>query len=81
MLTMLIPFAPCIFQVTWVVNSEYNETTVPQLYHPLLRSGQALGARHWLASLQRCCEYLTILRSDPVPSLTSPCESLTTREK
>ncbi|RWW06377.1 hypothetical protein GW17_00030301 [Ensete ventricosum] len=32
---------------------KYDETTVHRLYRPLLRSGLALGARRWVASLQR----------------------------
>ncbi|XP_062224735.1 homeobox-leucine zipper protein ROC6-like [Phragmites australis] len=52
-------------KVTWIVHAEYDETTVPPLFRPLLRSGQALGARRWLAPLQRQCEYMAVLRSFP----------------
>lgn len=55
-------------KVTWVVHAEYDEAAAHDLYRPLLRSGQALGARRWLASLQRQCEYLAILCSNPLPS-------------
>ncbi|KAG8050488.1 hypothetical protein GUJ93_ZPchr0009g691 [Zizania palustris] len=55
-------------KVTWVVHAEYDETAVHQLYRPLLRSGQALGARRWLASLQRQCQYLAILCSNSLPA-------------
>jgi len=55
-------------QVTWVVHAEYDEAAVHQLYRPLLRSGQALGARRWLASLQRQCQYLAILCSNSLPA-------------
>ncbi|KAG2644731.1 hypothetical protein PVAP13_2KG375946 [Panicum virgatum] len=55
-------------KVTWVVHAEYDEAAVHQLYRPLLRSGQALGARRWLASLQRQCQYLAILCSNSLPS-------------
>ncbi|KAM0846476.1 hypothetical protein ACQ4PT_055635 [Festuca glaucescens] len=55
-------------KVTWVVHAEYDEAAAHELYRPLLRSGQALGARRWLASLQRQCEYLAILCSNPLPS-------------
>lgn len=55
-------------QVTWVVHAEYDETAAHQLYRPLLRSGQALGARRWLASLQRQCQYLAILCSNSLPA-------------
>ncbi|CAM0946208.1 unnamed protein product [Alopecurus aequalis] len=59
-------------KVTWIVNMEYDESTVSALYHPLLRSGQALGACRWLASLQRQCEYLGILHSYPISADISP---------
>ncbi|XP_044950347.1 homeobox-leucine zipper protein ROC6-like [Hordeum vulgare subsp. vulgare] len=55
-------------KVTWVVHAEYDEAAVHELYRPLLRSGQALGARRWLASLQRQCEYHAILCSNPHPN-------------
>ncbi|CAN6198623.1 unnamed protein product [Urochloa humidicola] len=55
-------------KVTWVVHAEYDETAVHQLYRQLLRSGQALGARRWLASLQRQCQYLAILCSNSLPT-------------
>ncbi|PKA46539.1 Homeobox-leucine zipper protein ROC5 [Apostasia shenzhenica] len=54
-------------QVTWVEHAEYDETAVHQLYRSLLRSGMALGAQRWLATLQRQCECLAILMSS-VPS-------------
>uniref|UniRef100_A0ACD5ZXY9 Uncharacterized protein n=1 Tax=Avena sativa TaxID=4498 RepID=A0ACD5ZXY9_AVESA len=52
-------------KVTWIVNAEYDKIVVPNLYHPLLlRSGHALGARRWLTSLKRRCQYLALLRLD-----------------
>lgn len=51
--------------VTWIANVELDSTVVPGLYLPLLRSGHALGARRWLTSLQRHCQYLAILRLNP----------------
>jgi len=50
-------------KVTWVEHTEYHEASVHQLYKPLLRSGLALGAGRWLATLQRQCEGLAILMS------------------
>ncbi|KAG0488571.1 hypothetical protein HPP92_007382 [Vanilla planifolia] len=50
-------------KVTWVEHAEYDEPIVHQLYRPLLRSGMALGAQRWLATLQRQCECLAILMS------------------
>ncbi|KAM0902751.1 hypothetical protein ACQ4PT_019050 [Festuca glaucescens] len=50
-------------KVTWIVNMEHEETTVSPKFHPLLRSGQALGACRWLASLERQCQYLGTMHS------------------
>ncbi|XP_006652658.1 homeobox-leucine zipper protein ROC4 [Oryza brachyantha] len=50
-------------KVTWVEHTEYDEASVHQLYRPLLRSGLALGAGRWIATLQRQCECLAILMS------------------
>jgi len=61
-------YCACCPQVTWVVHAEYDEAVVHQLYRPLLQSGQALGARRWLASLQRQCQYLAILCSNSLPA-------------
>ncbi|CAM0946207.1 unnamed protein product [Alopecurus aequalis] len=49
--------------VTWIVNMEYEVGGIFEEYHPLLRSGQALGACRWIASLQRQCAYLAIVHS------------------
>jgi homeobox-leucine zipper protein len=61
-------YCACCPQVTWVVHAEYDEAVVHPLYRPLLQSGQALGARRWLASLQRQCQYLAILCSNSLPA-------------
>ncbi|KAF3338272.1 homeobox-leucine zipper protein ROC5-like protein [Carex littledalei] len=55
-------------KVTWVEHAEYEEAAVHQLYRPILRSGLALGAHRWLATLQRQCECLAILMSSSAPS-------------
>lgn len=55
-------------QVTWVEHAEYDESTVHQLYRPLLSSGMGFGAQRWVATLQRQCECLAILMSSAVPS-------------
>uniref|UniRef100_A0ACD5UTI4 Uncharacterized protein n=2 Tax=Avena sativa TaxID=4498 RepID=A0ACD5UTI4_AVESA len=55
-------------KVTWVEHTEYDESSVHQLYRPLLRSGLALGAGRWFATLQRQCECLDIL----MPYITAP---------
>ncbi|KAG0529283.1 hypothetical protein BDA96_05G085300, partial [Sorghum bicolor] len=54
-------------KITRVVHAEYDETMVPTLFRPLLRSGNAFGAQRWLASLQRQYEYLAVLHSSQVP--------------
>ncbi|XP_047063798.1 homeobox-leucine zipper protein ROC4-like [Lolium rigidum] len=55
-------------KVTWIEHTEYDESSVHQLYRPLLRSGLALGAGRWFATLQRQCEGLDIL----MPSVAAP---------
>ncbi|XP_037431339.1 homeobox-leucine zipper protein ROC6-like [Triticum dicoccoides] len=58
-------------QVTWIVNMVHDEATVPPLHHPLFRSGWALGACRWIASLQRRCEYIASLHTNPVHTLNN----------
>ncbi|RWW48064.1 hypothetical protein BHE74_00045899 [Ensete ventricosum] len=48
-------------------HAEYDEAAVHPLYRPLLLSGLALGARRWVASLQRQCQSLAILMSSSLP--------------
>ncbi|XP_042463839.1 homeobox-leucine zipper protein ROC5-like isoform X1 [Zingiber officinale] len=55
-------------KVTWVEHAEYDEVMIHPLYRPLLRSGLALGARRWLATLQRQCQSLAILMSSSIPA-------------
>ncbi|KAI0520523.1 hypothetical protein KFK09_007999 [Dendrobium nobile] len=55
-------------KVTWVEHAEYDEAAVHQLYRPVLRSGMALGAQRWVATLQRQCECLAVLMSSSVPN-------------
>uniref|UniRef100_A0A0E0KU37 Uncharacterized protein n=1 Tax=Oryza punctata TaxID=4537 RepID=A0A0E0KU37_ORYPU len=50
-------------KATWVEHTEYDEASVHPLYRPLLRSGLALGAGRWIATLQRQCECLATLMS------------------
>ncbi|WOL20334.1 homeobox-leucine zipper protein ROC5-like [Canna indica] len=59
-------------KVTWIVHAEYVEAQVHQLLRSLLRSGLALGAGRWLATLQRTCESIAILMS---PSISAHDES------
>ncbi|XP_044967463.1 homeobox-leucine zipper protein ROC4-like [Hordeum vulgare subsp. vulgare] len=48
-------------KVTWVEHTVYDESSIHQLYRPLLRSGLALGAGRWLSTLQRQYECLDVL--------------------
>nr|CAB3452688.1 unnamed protein product [Digitaria exilis] len=50
-------------KVTWIVHAEYDESTVPMLFKPLFLTGQALGARRWLAAFQRQLQYMVVLYS------------------
>ncbi|KAK8969376.1 Homeobox-leucine zipper protein HDG1 [Platanthera guangdongensis] len=50
-------------KVTWVEHAEYDEKAVHRLYRMPIRSGMALGAGRWVATLQRQCECLAILMS------------------
>ncbi|GAB4826381.1 hypothetical protein Ancab_009246 [Ancistrocladus abbreviatus] len=49
--------------VTWIEHVEYDESSVHQLYRPLLRSALGFGAQRWLAVLQRQCECTAFLSS------------------
>ncbi|MQM20256.1 hypothetical protein Taro_053274 [Colocasia esculenta] len=64
-------------KVTWVEHAEYDETGVHPLYRPLLRSGLALGAQRWVATLQRQCECLAVLMSSVVPGRDLPVTGIT----
>ncbi|KAJ4957142.1 hypothetical protein NE237_013925 [Protea cynaroides] len=55
-------------KVTWVEHAEYDESSVHQLYRPLLSSGMGFGSQRWLATLQRQCECLAILMSSCIPT-------------
>ncbi|KQJ84100.1 hypothetical protein BRADI_5g18717v3 [Brachypodium distachyon] len=50
-------------KVKWVEHAEYDESSVHPLYRSLLRSGLALGAGRWLATLQRQCKCWATLQS------------------
>ncbi|KAL8148250.1 hypothetical protein AgCh_005566 [Apium graveolens] len=55
-------------KVTWVEHCEYDESAIHDLYRPLIRSGLGYGAQRWLATLQRQCDFLTVL-STTVPGV------------
>lgn len=53
-------------------HAEYDESGVHLLYRPLLRSGMALGAQRWVATLQRQCECLAVLMSSVLSNRELP---------
>ncbi|XP_009611248.1 homeobox-leucine zipper protein GLABRA 2 isoform X1 [Nicotiana tomentosiformis] len=53
-------------KVTWVEHLECQQSTVHSLYHAIVNSGQAFGARHWMATLQQQCERLTFFKATSV---------------
>ncbi|KAK7380267.1 hypothetical protein VNO78_32775 [Psophocarpus tetragonolobus] len=55
-------------KITWVEQSQYDESVIHQLYRPLVSSGLGFGAQRWIATLLRQCECLAILMSSPSPS-------------
>ncbi|XP_074263269.1 homeobox-leucine zipper protein ANTHOCYANINLESS 2-like isoform X2 [Silene latifolia] len=55
-------------KVTWVEHAEYDDSSIHQLYRPLVSAGLGFGAQRWIATLQRQCECLAILMSSTVPS-------------
>ncbi|XP_078447932.1 homeobox-leucine zipper protein HDG1-like [Wolffia australiana] len=64
-------------KVTWVEHAEYDESGVHLLYRPLLRSGMALGAQRWVATLQRQCECLAVLMSSVLSNRELPMTGIT----
>lgn len=50
-----------VLQVTWIEHAEVEENPVNQIFSNLVASGEAFGARRWLAVLQRQCERVASL--------------------
>nr|GMD97340.1 homeobox-leucine zipper protein ROC3 [Ipomoea batatas] len=48
-------------RVTWIEHAEVEENPVNQIFSNLVASGEAFGARRWLAVLQRQCERVASL--------------------
>ncbi|MCO5566820.1 hypothetical protein L7F22_020501 [Adiantum nelumboides] len=46
-------------KVSWVEHSEFDDSTIHQLYRPLVVSGMAFGAHRWVSTLRRQCERRT----------------------
>ncbi|GMH17247.1 hypothetical protein Nepgr_019088 [Nepenthes gracilis] len=55
-------------KVTWVEHAAYEESSIHQLYRPLIRAGMGFGAQRWVATLRRQCECLAIMMSSVVPA-------------
>ncbi|XP_059290793.1 homeobox-leucine zipper protein GLABRA 2-like [Lycium ferocissimum] len=58
-------------KVTWVEHLECQQSTVHSLYHVIVNSGQAFGARHWMATLLQQCERLAFFVATNVPTKDS----------
>ena len=41
-----------VWQIIWVEQAEYDESSIRPLYRPLLRSGMGFGAQRWMANWQ-----------------------------
>ncbi|KAI4330777.1 hypothetical protein MLD38_029030 [Melastoma candidum] len=48
-------------KVTWIEHLEHNGAGIHPLFRDVLTSGVAFGARRWVASLQRHCEFLALV--------------------
>ncbi|XVE88882.1 hypothetical protein DITRI_Ditri19aG0104300 [Diplodiscus trichospermus] len=58
-------------KVTWVEHLECQKSIVHTMYHTLVSSGIAFGARHWTATLQLQCERLAFFMATNVPTKDS----------
>ncbi|MCO5573791.1 hypothetical protein L7F22_027565 [Adiantum nelumboides] len=48
-------------KVSWVEHSEFDDSTIHQLYRPLVVTGMAFGAHRWVSTLRRQCERRTMM--------------------
>ncbi|XP_041005887.1 homeobox-leucine zipper protein HDG2 isoform X4 [Juglans microcarpa x Juglans regia] len=55
-------------KVTWVEHVEVDDRGVHNLYHQLVSSGHAFGAKRWVATLDRQCERLASAMATNIPS-------------
>ncbi|KAK1575086.1 hypothetical protein Q3G72_002450 [Acer saccharum] len=58
-------------KVIWVEHLECQKTAVHTMYRTIVSSGQAFGARHWMATLQLQCERLVFFMATNVPTKDS----------
>ncbi|GAB2298839.1 Homeobox-leucine zipper protein MERISTEM L1 [Dionaea muscipula] len=64
-------------KVMWVEHVEVDDRPAHNMYHALVSSGLAFGAKRWVATLERQCERLASLMASNIPSadagvITSP---------
>uniref|UniRef100_A0A0V0IS60 Putative homeobox-leucine zipper protein GLABRA 2-like n=1 Tax=Solanum chacoense TaxID=4108 RepID=A0A0V0IS60_SOLCH len=55
-------------KVTWVEHLECQKSIVDSLYRVTVNSGQAFGARRWMATLQQQCERLLFFMATNIPT-------------
>ncbi|KAF3443703.1 hypothetical protein FNV43_RR13393 [Rhamnella rubrinervis] len=55
-------------RVTWVEHVEVDDRGVHNLYKPLVSSGNAFGAKRWVATLDRQCERLASAMATNIPT-------------
>ncbi|KAK2649981.1 hypothetical protein Ddye_017470 [Dipteronia dyeriana] len=55
-------------KVTWVENVEVDDRGVHNLYKQLVSSGNAFGAKRWVATLDRQCERLASVMATNIPT-------------
>ncbi|KAA8520009.1 hypothetical protein F0562_014299 [Nyssa sinensis] len=55
-------------KVIWVEHVEVDDRAVHNLYKPLVNSGLALGAKRWVATLDRQCERLASAMANNIPA-------------
>ncbi|KAF3649658.1 Homeobox-leucine zipper protein GLABRA 2 [Capsicum annuum] len=59
-------------KVTWVEHLECQKGIVDSLYRVIVNSGQAFGARRWMATLQQQCERLLFFMATNIPTKDTP---------
>lgn len=59
-------------RVTWVEHTEYDDREVHRLFRGLLNSGAAFGARRWVETLRRHCEFSAVLATMNMDPIGSP---------
>ncbi|CAN4086826.1 unnamed protein product [Withania somnifera] len=55
-------------KVTWVEHLECQKSILDSLYRVIVNSGQAFGARRWMATLQQQCERLLFFMATNIPT-------------